>query len=99
MPPSWWGCQSSRLSESPRVSGWWGAGRFLDGMSLGMGSLPLFSYKGNNRSMGDGEPRPLSFLQAAMVRGQRVPTMISFHVARGGGERGMSERSSRTCQT
>jgi hypothetical protein len=68
-------------------------------MSLGMGFSPLFSYKGNNISLCDGEPIPLSLLQAEMVRGQRVPTMIPFHVARGGGERGMSERGSRKCQT
>jgi hypothetical protein len=41
----------------------------------------------------------LGLLQAEMVRGQRVPTMIPFHMARGGGERGMSERGSSTCQT
>jgi hypothetical protein len=64
-----------------------------------MGFLPLFLYKGNNISMCDGEPIPLSLLQAAMVRGQRVPTTIPFHGARGGGERGMAESGARTCQT
>ena len=68
-------------------------------MSLGMGFSPLFSYKGDNISVGDGEPIPLSLLQAEMGRGQRVPTMIPCHGARGGGERGMSESGSRTCQT
>jgi hypothetical protein len=64
-----------------------------------MGFSPLFSYKGNNISTYGGEPIPLSLIQAEMVRGQRAPTMTPFHVARRGGERGMSESGSRTCQT
>ena len=87
-----------RNSVYQLTSSWWVAGKFLDVMRLDMGFSPLLSEKGNDISMRDGEPIPLSLLQAEMVRGQRTPQMIPFHVARGGRASAMSDRGARKCQ-